>query len=109
MALWRCRLIADWSCDNRRLFLVRDEIPHGGKKVRVANGFTFIDHDEGDAWFAADGIPQGNEIAQAVLDAAWAEGMRPRGFGDIKNESAAVRAHLEDMRSIAFHKLGVPK
>lgn len=41
---------------------------------------------------------------QAVMDAAWEEGMRPTGFADVKNEIAAVRYHLEDMRKLALPK-----
>ena len=41
---------------------------------------------------------------QAVMDAAWEDGMRPTGFADVKNEIAAVRYHLEDMRKLALPK-----
>jgi len=51
--------------------------------------------------------PQLKEIMQALLDAAWENGMRPSGYGDVKESVAAVKAHLSDMRMIAFHKIGV--
>lgn len=41
---------------------------------------------------------------QAMLNLAWGEGMRPTGFADVKNEIAAVRYHLEDMRKLALPK-----
>ncbi len=48
--------------------------------------------------------PECLEIVQAIVDAAWEGGIRPT--------AAAVRTdatdrHLEDMRLIAFHKLGI--
>lgn len=47
------------------------------------------------------------EIAQAILDAAWDAGLRPNGFSDVKNETVAIRAHLNDMRCITFAKLNI--
>lgn len=38
---------------------------------------------------------------QAALEAAWNAGLRPLGFSDVRNELAAVRYHLEDMRKLA--------
>jgi hypothetical protein len=47
------------------------------------------------------------DLVQKIIDVAWEHGFRPTGYGDMKNETAAVRAHLEDMRAIAFKKIGV--
>lgn len=54
-------------------------------------------------------VEEGNsqELIQAILDAAWAEGFRPKGFADHQNELSATRRHLEDMRCFAFQKSGV--
>jgi hypothetical protein len=41
------------------------------------------------------------------MDRAWDAGFRPRGFSDIQNETAAIRGHLDDMRTIAFHQLKI--
>ncbi len=51
----------------------------------------------------------GREFLQSALDAAWECGLRPAGFNDVKEQVKALGAHLEDMRSIAFHKVGAPK
>lgn len=49
--------------------------------------------------------PPTSEILQSILDAAWEQGLRPTGFTDIKNETTAIKYHLEDMRKIAFNQL----
>jgi hypothetical protein len=55
---------------------------------------------------AADAIgPDGSEVLQAIMNALWEHGLRPTGFGDIKNETAAIRGHLDDMRALAFGAL----
>lgn len=36
-------------------------------------------------------------------------GLRPDGFNDTRESMAATKAHLEDMREIAFHKIGAEK
>lgn len=41
--------------------------------------------------------------AQEPMDSLWSAGIRPKDFVSIH----AVEAHLQDMRSIAFAKLGV--
>lgn len=42
------------------------------------------------------------EFCQAIMDEAWNEGMRPTGFTDVKNETTAIKYHLEDMRKLVF-------
>ena len=49
-----------------------------------------------------------NEVeAQQFMDSLWQTGLRPtdRTYGSIE----ATGKHLEDMRKIAFHKLGIEK
>jgi len=60
--------------------------------------------DHGD--FLRDGY---GSFLQAALDAAWELGMRPAGFNDTRESMAATKAHLEDMRALAFHKTGAAK
>lgn len=45
---------------------------------------------------------KGQEFLQAVMNHAWDMGFRPTGFMDTKNEVSALRAHLHDMRALAF-------
>lgn len=46
--------------------------------------------------------PKPTEILQSILDAAWEQGLRPTGFQDIKNETTAIKSHLDDMRRLVF-------
>ena len=47
------------------------------------------------------------EAAQRLMDQLWIAGVRPSdGEGNI-GQIGAVKAHLEDMRKIAFKKLGM--
>jgi hypothetical protein len=54
----------------------------------------------------ADGLGGVTNFLQAALDCAWNAGMRPTGYKPEKNESeiAAVRYHLEDMRTLAIQR-----
>jgi hypothetical protein len=48
-------------------------------------------------------------LLQALLEEAWKLGLRPIGYSEIKEQMKATDAHLQDMRSIVFHKMGAPK
>ena len=41
------------------------------------------------------------------MDKGWEAGFRPRGWADVKNETAALREHLSDLKAIAFHQLKI--
>jgi hypothetical protein len=58
-------------------------------------GASRIDVDDGLA-------PSASDFLQAIMDAGWEQGIRPRKFKDHTNELTAVRYHLEDMRALAF-------
>lgn len=49
------------------------------------------------------------EVLQALMDAAWAYGMRPNGISGERGEIKRLEEHLSDIRAIAFHKIGAPK
>ena len=49
------------------------------------------------------------EQAQELFDGLYAIGFRPKIEGKAVGELAGVRAHLEDMRALAFDKLEVTK
>lgn len=51
----------------------------------------------------------GNSFLRAVLNAAWELGLRPDGFDDTRESMAATKQHLEDMRALAFYKIGAEK
>jgi hypothetical protein len=46
------------------------------------------------------------DLLQALLDAAWAKGLRPRGY-EGPQETKAIMRHLEDMRAMAFAKMEI--
>jgi hypothetical protein len=47
--------------------------------------------------------------AQLLADELWRIGFRPTQGKQSEGRGDAIDAHLQDMRQIAFHKLGVPK
>ena len=106
---YRARIIPDLSGGDYRLYIMRDleKIGQTGRIVEVANGFTWIKHEEGDAWFVGDGIGRAGQLIQAIMDQGWENNYRPTGFTDIRNETAALREHLSDMKRIAFHQLKI--
>lgn len=53
--------------------------------------------------------PDGEAFLRAALNCAWEQGLRPDGFEDTRESMRATNAHLEDMRALAFHKIGAPK
>lgn len=101
---YRARIFESYATDSRRLVLIRDAEPG---KIELATGFNWEKHDEGALFVSSAGIERSDEFVQVILNEAWEHGMRPSGFADAKNETTAIRAHLEDMRQIAFHKLGM--
>jgi hypothetical protein len=55
-------------------------------------------------------LQDGNvSFLRAALNAAWDLGLRPDGFLDVRESMKATTAHLEDMRALAFHKIGAQK
>src|SRR5690242_8393622 len=108
---YRAHIIRSFG-DSHRLYIAQDQwgTPHEsgqGIKVKIASGFTWNEHCEGDAFYNDDGIPLADDLIQAILDRAWESGFRPHGFSDIKNETSALRDHLSDLRKISFKKLGI--
>lgn len=90
-----------------RLFLACKEF---NGKTRIAAPLTLMDIAAGelaqptmyDSLEAVqDGFPTVRDFMQAVLDEAWAHGLRPKSFESHENELTAVRYHLEDMRKLA--------
>lgn len=71
--------------------------------VKVYDRGMFVSED--DAFIRSNvETGQATEFLQAMLDLAWTEGMRPRGFADHTNELTATKYHLEDMRKLALPK-----
>lgn len=60
-------------------------------------------------WIIDNGVGKQADFLQAMLDGAWEAGLRPTGYSNVSEAMRASDKHLQDMRAIAFHKLGVPK
>lgn len=99
----RCRIVRD-SMGDHRLFIF-ERATEGGK-VKTATGLIWKDREEYGVVNYSDGIGS-RDLIQSILNEAWEEGFRPTGFSDIKNETAALRGHLDDLRAVAFHALGI--
>lgn len=50
-----------------------------------------------------------NDKAQALINKLWIQGYRPNTSLSGASQEGALRAHLEDMRQLAFEKLDVKK
>lgn len=72
----------------------------------VAKGIEFEETKEGD-WVEPTMV-LGREEAQQLIDELWRAGLRPAEGAGSAGQLASTERHLEDMRQIAFHKLGVP-
>jgi hypothetical protein len=101
----RTHVVRDWH-GNHRLVLVRDQ---GNRKVEVLAGFEWVIHEEGAMFDPSDGVGGADELIQGIMNEAWRVGFRPAGYADVKNETDALRAHRDDLRTIAFHQLGIAK
>lgn len=87
-----------------RLVLVKNQVRG---KVDVLADFKWTEYAEGDLFDPQAGIGDADQLIQSIVDRAWESSFRPAGFSDVKNETTAIRAHLDDVRTIAFHKLGI--
>jgi hypothetical protein len=102
---WAAIIERDVLAGEDFLLIQRDD-GHGNQCVVAP--LTLLDHIPGRAEQPTLSGP-GNDVQgllQALLDAAWARGMRPRGH-EGPDELKAVTRHLEDMRAMAFAKIGV--
>lgn len=87
-------------------------IMHTPLFTTIGPGIPYAAEEPPRAFLEGHATPAGDEVGdflQAMLDAAWELGLRPAGYADHKNELAAVRDHLKDMRFLALianRKLG---
>lgn len=49
------------------------------------------------------------EVAQQLMDELWHAGIRPAQGEGSAGQAQAMQRHLDDMRTITFHALKVPK
>ncbi len=81
--------------DGRRFYYTLNQIEYDLYKVDAVK--PLIDPDQ--KLFISN-----SQVLQSIMDTAWENGMRPTGFTDVKNETAAIRYHLEDMRKLIFER-----
>lgn len=109
MSTFRLHIQDDFQRNDVKLFLVQTE-PGGHRFIGTA--LVMSDANESGSETPADGriLPRGanqRDLLQAIVDGAWEAGFRPSGYGDIRESLAAIDAHLQDMRALAFHATGV--
>lgn len=103
---FRARVVRQYP-DDSRLMLMRDRRVDGRMMVDVVTGFQTETLEEGFIYTEDVGLSFANGLIQKIVDEAWEAGVRPTGYSDVKNETAAIHSHLQDMRAITFHKLGM--
>jgi len=84
------------------LFIIKEE-PDGSRAAIVDYTLTKLGRHGTDVTLGDSPKPlyDDGSFLQAMLDAAWEAGFRPKDFKDHTNEFTAVRYHLEDMRKLA--------
>lgn len=70
--------------------------------LKTVDRGSFIDHNE--AWLDdSSGVGQNvRGMLQAMSDAAWEIGIKPKQIEDHTSELKATKYHLEDMRTLAL-------
>lgn len=107
--------MTEWSMYAEKTVWQEGVSLHIGRKRRdggtdVATSITFLtvledDIGPGPALRGTDA----EAFLRAALNCAWEFGLRPDGYHDTRESMKATDAHLQDMRAIAFHKLGAGK
>lgn len=104
MAKWTIKAAYEVAWDAHAVYMQR-----GDDEV---TGFTLVPRDKGQMMSRAipsDGDDDGMSFLRAALNCAWDMGLRPDGYLDTRESMKATTAHLQDMRAIAFHKVGAQK
>ncbi|WP_321951903.1 hypothetical protein [Paraburkholderia bannensis] len=78
-------------------------LPH--KKPAAAKPIEFADVEEGD--YVEPALVLAHDTAQQMIDELWRAGLRPTEGAGSAGQLASTERHLEDMRQIAFLKLGM--
>lgn len=81
------------------------ETDHGG--FAVAQSLNMVDLPAGQQ--ADPFMRLKPEDAQQLMDELWRCGIRPSQEEGSTGQAAATQRHLDDMRTLAFHALKVPK
>jgi hypothetical protein len=101
----KARLIYDPGSDDKFLYI---RVKSVGQTHKVNLNFEKVDPYTAIPYPNFNDLPATHiEIVQAILNEAWEQGMRPIGFTDIKNETTALKMHIEDFRKIIFKTLNI--
>lgn len=106
-------MLGDWHVQidrsdyDRRWTLRAAQFQHDGSTAVLAGGGLFL-FEPGKATTDADAPPLFKDASsvtvraflQAIVDAAWREGIRPSDLNDWRAKTAGVDAHLQDMRKL---------
>lgn len=98
----------DVTVDDFKLFVtVKDRSSHTPNYQKSLIVISISDAVEEQLKACALSMPEGREIAEALMEELWAKGFRPRGFSDTENEVKALKDHLGDMKTITFSLLEI--
>jgi hypothetical protein len=86
------------------LELYARETIEGRDRALVAIGIEFREVKEGGLWPKFLSIPMQWDAGQSLFDALWAAGFRPNGGEATTAHVGAIKAHLEDMRTLVFKR-----
>lgn len=106
---WIIHTNSSWIDYGRELRIARRREDGG---VDVLTNLTFVSvppGHQGPEYQPVIPHRDADSFLRAIMNAAWEAGIRPDGFLDARESMKATTAHLEDMRAIAFHKVGAPK
>ena len=107
---WHMQL--DWELEQYAYRLMAIETVSTGKAIYLSHmQFTLTDNPQLNPGMAPKIKPvyiKDRGFIQALVDAAWKEGIRPEALQADASEIGATKRHLEDMRNIVAEKLGVP-
>lgn len=107
---WKAHVenLVRWGLPGYRLYLMRETQDRSGYEMMVKPTIKKLNNScfavEGDA-FLDDGSGCGRnvrEFLQAMSDAAWDIGIKPKQIEDNSNELKATKYHLEDMRAMVL-------
>ena len=88
--------------DEMELYLFYRDIISNKRKYLKFSFHEIEGHSPIDPVMTNDENVNTAQIYQEMMNALWNGGMRPAGFKDSQNETAAIKYHLEDMRKLVF-------
>lgn len=110
---WFARIISDWSSSQRKLYVYL-ESPLEPMRRRWLTLAMYIDRPRGETseqvpspllWDDKAMANDQMSPLQALMDALWEEGLRPKGHvapEPTEGHLTALHAHLDDMRKLVF-------